>query len=131
MSCLMSTHLSNFRSIFVRTSVLGGWRLWKAAPLWWLVHALGGLTKGDLSAFQGLLITSSLCLVWSDVGLSFLEVAPLEGPRSIILDLGTQGTHCYPQDRVSPSSFIHVLSINNKLCLLVGFRVSAGFSLVK
>ena len=72
----MSNHLSNFRSIFVRTSVQGGRRLWKAAPLWWLVHAFEELTGGDSPAFQGLLITSSLCLVWSDVGLSLLEVAP-------------------------------------------------------
>ena len=72
----MSTYPSNCRSIFVRTSVLGRWRLWEVAPLWWRVHAFGELTARDSSASQGLLTTSSLCLVWSDVGLSFLEVVP-------------------------------------------------------
>ena len=73
---LLLTHLINFRSIFVRTSVLEGWRLLEAAPLWWLVHAIGELTARDSPASKGLLITSSLCLVWSGVGLSFLEVVP-------------------------------------------------------
>ena len=73
---LLLTHPSNFRSLFVRTSGLGGWNLWEVAPLWLLVHALGEHTTRDLPASQGLLITSTLCLVQSDVGLSFLEVVP-------------------------------------------------------
>ena len=73
---LLSTHPSNFRSLFVRTSGLEGWRLWEAAPLWMLVHALGEYTIRDSPASLGLLITSTLCLVWSYVGLSLLEVVP-------------------------------------------------------
>ena len=76
----------------------------------WSVH-LGSLLQGTCLPPRGswLLVHFALSgLMWDYLSWRWY---PLEGPRAIILDLGTQGTRYCPQDRVYPTSFIQFYPI--------------------